>query len=79
MVAVPGKAKVSIVSREYNCRQGGSGRIRVLTPVDLGVPSFIEDLLDDLGVEDFGEVLTDEGKSLGGLHGGHCASTLAKL
>lgn len=36
----------------------------VRSPVDLGVISFIDDLLDDVEVESLGKVLLDEGNPL---------------
>jgi sulfur carrier protein ThiS len=34
------------------------------TPVDLGIAALVDDLLQDLGIEELGEVLADEGEPL---------------
>lgn len=43
-----------------------------LTPVDLGVLALSEDLVDNLGVQDLGEVLVDEVEPLFRVGGRHC-------
>lgn len=60
-------------------RVSASSSSRQRTPVDLGMPTLGQDFLDNLRVEDLGQVLADERELLGCVCGRHDAFLLIQL
>lgn len=68
MVALCGKKKRRVSQSIPSSREKQKPPKNVRPPVDLGVLAIVDNLLDNVKVEELGQVLLDEGKPLFGRH-----------